>query len=183
MSHLEEGIVTARCELAGELDVAVQPAPSGDKTHKQLKKRCFGDPQHPPLAQIPPPGPLQRGHIAHPWDTHAQKSSTVLNLVTRRRFACHILLLSFLKNHSAHLGREGRWGVSHAEAPLQPQHPPPSAWERLPMATPPIPILQGVLAQGLCQEQFLLLSPPPPLPLLLPPLGKEGQPQGSPWPP
>lgn len=58
----------------------------------------------------PPPEHLQRGNSwrAHPMDTHAQKSSTVLNLVTRRRFACHILLLSFLKNHSAHLGREGK---------------------------------------------------------------------------
>lgn len=45
------------------------------------------------------------------------------------------------------------------------------------MAGPPIPVLQGVLAQALCQEQLLLLSrPPSPLPLLLPPLRKEGQP-------
>lgn len=46
----------------------------------------------------------------------------------------------------------------------------------------PIPVLQRVLAQALCQEQLLPLSPSP-APLLLPPLGKERQPQGAPWPP
>lgn len=35
--------------------------------------------------------------------TYAQKSSTVANLEMRRRLACHVLLLSFLKNHRAHL--------------------------------------------------------------------------------
>lgn len=47
---------------------------------------------------------------------------------------------------------------------------------------PPIPVLQRVLAQALRQEQLLLLSPSP-APLLLPPLGKERQPQGAPRPP
>lgn len=50
--------------------------------------------------------------------THAQKSSTVLNLVTRRRLACHILLLSFLKNHSAHLGG-GKGGHQPGWSPPQ----------------------------------------------------------------
>lgn len=35
--------------------------------------------------------------------TYAQKSSTVSNFEIRRRFACQVLLLSFLKNQSAHL--------------------------------------------------------------------------------
>lgn len=35
--------------------------------------------------------------------TYAQKSSTVSNLEISRRFACQVLLLSFLKNQSAHL--------------------------------------------------------------------------------
>lgn len=35
--------------------------------------------------------------------TYAQKSSTVSNLEIRRRLACHVLLLSFLKNQRAHL--------------------------------------------------------------------------------
>lgn len=108
-----------------------------------------------------------------PAGTHAQKSSTVLNLVTRRRLACHILLLSFLKNHSAHLGGE-KVGINQAGAP---PHPPPGAGGGSPRPAPlPVPVLQGVLAQALCQEQLLLLNPPPP-PLLLPPLGKRGQPQ------
>lgn len=34
---------------------------------------------------------------------YAQKSSTVSNLEMSRRFACHVLLLSFLKNHRDHL--------------------------------------------------------------------------------
>lgn len=109
--------------------MAVQPVPGGEKTEVG-EKRCLRDPQHSPLAQTPPSGPLWRRYVAHPWDTHAQKSSTVLNLVTRRRFACHILLLSFLKNHSAHLGRERRrGGVSHAGAPTKPQHPLPALRE------------------------------------------------------
>lgn len=37
--------------------------------------------------------------------TYAQKSSTVSNLEMRRRLACHVLLLSFLKNQRAHLGK------------------------------------------------------------------------------
>ena len=34
---------------------------------------------------------------------YAQKSSTVSNLEMSRRLACHVLLLSFLKNHRDHL--------------------------------------------------------------------------------
>lgn len=56
------------------------------------ERRCPTD------TQIPRPQTSWSGD-----GTHAQKSSTVLNLVTRRRLACHILLLSFLKNHRAHL--------------------------------------------------------------------------------
>lgn len=67
------------------------------------------------------------------------------------------------------------------ESPSSPGAPLPALGEAA-HTRPPIPVLQGVLAQALCQEQLLLLSPPPP-PLLLPPLGKEGQPQGAPWPP
>lgn len=39
---------------------------------------------------------------------YAQKSSTVSNLEMRRRLACHVLLLSFLKNHRDHLLSENR---------------------------------------------------------------------------
>lgn len=39
-------------------------------------------------------------------DTHAQKSSTVSNLVTRCRLSCQARLRSFLKNHRAHLEAE-----------------------------------------------------------------------------
>ena len=39
--------------------------------------------------------------------TYAQKSSTVSNLEINRRFACQVLLLSFLKNQSAHLFCKG----------------------------------------------------------------------------
>lgn len=42
----------------------------------------------------------KRGFIA----PYAQKSSTVSNLEMSRRLACHVLLLSFLKNHRDHLG-------------------------------------------------------------------------------
>lgn len=158
--------------------------------HRQVRRGASGTPNT-LLWPRPPPGPCWRGHIAHPWDTHAQKSSTVLNLVTRRRFACHILLLSFLKNHSAHLGREGKWGGGGGKPVCQTCWSPPSdptphsqCWERLPIARSPIPVLQGVLAQAFCQEHLLLLNPSPPaLPLLLPALGKEGQPQGAPQPP
>lgn len=51
--------------------------------------------------------------------TYAQKSSTVSNLEMRRRFACHVLLLSFLKNHSAHLDNQNKkllssfWNWTH----------------------------------------------------------------------
>lgn len=37
-------------------------------------------------------------------DTHAQKSSTVFNLVTSCRLSCQARLRSFLKNHRPHLG-------------------------------------------------------------------------------
>ena len=40
--------------------------------------------------------------------TYAQKSSTVSNLEINRRFACQVLLLSFLKNQSAHLKTESQ---------------------------------------------------------------------------
>ena len=40
--------------------------------------------------------------------TYAQKSSTVSNLEINRRFACQVLLLSFLKNQSAHLKIESQ---------------------------------------------------------------------------
>ena len=40
VSHLEEGVVAARCELAGKLDVAVQPAPGRDKTEAG-EKTCL----------------------------------------------------------------------------------------------------------------------------------------------
>lgn len=39
---------------------------------------------------------------------YAQKSSTVSNLEMSRRLACHVLLLSFLKNHKDHLLGENR---------------------------------------------------------------------------
>lgn len=39
---------------------------------------------------------------------YAQKSSTVSNLEMSRRLACHVLLLSFLKNHRDHLLGENR---------------------------------------------------------------------------
>lgn len=117
--------------------MVVQPAPGGDKTQIQVRRGASGIASTLLWFRGSQPGPLQSGHIAHPWDTHAQKSSTVLNLVTRRRFACHILLLSFLKNHSAHLGREGRWGeFSHARAPLQLQHPHPSTGRGCPHLSP-----------------------------------------------
>lgn len=41
-------------------------------------------------------------------DTYAQKSSTVSNFEMRRRLACHVLLLSFLKNHRDHLSKTNR---------------------------------------------------------------------------
>lgn len=100
-----------------------------------------------PQAQTPPPEYLQKGHsgCAHPMHTHAQKSSTVLNLVTRRRFACHILLLSFLKNQSAHLGTEGKWGVQNARVPLQPPHTHPSAERGCPWPGLPYLFCRGCL--------------------------------------
>lgn len=45
---------------------------------------------------------------------YAQKSSTVSNLEMSRRLACHVLLLSFLKNHRDHLlGRNTEKGNLH----------------------------------------------------------------------
>ena len=45
---------------------------------------------------------------------YAQKSSTVSNLEMSRRLACHVLLLSFLKNHRDHLlGRKTEEGHLH----------------------------------------------------------------------
>lgn len=61
------------------------------------------------------------------------------------------------------------------EPPYSPNTPLPAEREDA-RGQPPIPVLQGVLAQALCHEQLLLLSPSPP-PLLLPPLGKEEQSQ------
>lgn len=122
--YLEEGVVTASCKLAGQLDVTVQPVLDGET--EAGENRCL-------RLRPPPPEHLQKGHsgCAHPMDTHAQKSSTVLNLVIRRRFACHILLLSFLKNHSAHLGREGEeMGCSiMLETPSSPSTPLPELGE------------------------------------------------------
>lgn len=53
------------------------------------------------------PGPslLHKGQT----DTHAQKSSTVSNLVTSCRLSCQARLRSFLKNHRAHLEAESTW--------------------------------------------------------------------------
>lgn len=45
---------------------------------------------------------------------YAQKSSTVSNFEMSRRLACHVLLLSFLKNHRDHLlGRKQEKGNLH----------------------------------------------------------------------
>lgn len=58
-------------------------------------------------------------------DTHAQKSSTVSNLVTRRKLSCQVRLRSFLKNHRAHLGREGGWvGEARRKQRALPGSPP-----------------------------------------------------------
>lgn len=52
--------------------------------------------------------------------TYAQKSSTVSNLEIRRRLACHVLLLSFLKNQSAHLKKSKTFNTFQSDM-AQPQ--------------------------------------------------------------
>lgn len=52
-------------------------------------------------------GPSKQRFIA----PYAQKSSTVSNLEMSRRLACHVLLLSFLKNHRDHLLGKSRGAI------------------------------------------------------------------------
>lgn len=64
------------------------------------------------------------------------------------------------------------------ESPSSPTQP-SQCWERLSMARPPIPVLQGVLALDLCREELLLPSPLA-ASLLLPLQRKVGQARGAP---
>lgn len=189
MSHLEEGVVAARCELAGELDVAVQPAPGRDKTQAG-EKRCLRDSQHPPLAQTPSRTLLEGAHCP-PMGHSRPEVLHSAELGDKAQVCLPHLALVILEEPQCPPGEGREMGGGGGKPVCQTCWSPPSdptphsqCWERLPIARSPIPVLQGVLAQAFCQEHLLLLNPSPPaLPLLLPALGKEGQPQGAPQPP
>lgn len=92
-SYLEERVVTARHQVTGQLNVVVQSV----EGLTRLKLRFFF------FSFIG----FSSCYISKQQNfTYAQKSSTVSKLEMRRRFACHVLLLSFLKNHRAHLKKK-----------------------------------------------------------------------------
>lgn len=61
-------------------------------------------------------------------DTHAQKSSTVSNLVTSCRLSCQARLRSFLKNHRAHLEAESPCAHSSSTWRAEKSHPFKDRW-------------------------------------------------------
>lgn len=102
-TYLKKGVIAAWHEVAWQLDVVVKA--------ERKKSTACEEFAYPTVFQRQPDILLlqslhwedQEEKKKQKNDSYAQKSSTVSNLEMSRRLACHVLLLSFLKNHRDHL--------------------------------------------------------------------------------